>query len=130
MPTEPFGSVAGFTVMIGQTDTPQVLTLLVSSVTAPLRASALPEVFAPVVSVMLVRARMSPTNEVPVPRVAELPTCQNALLQLLPPLLMTVTDEPLAVVSVLPILNRNSAFALPRASRVSAPVSCADDEKQ
>jgi len=75
VPTVPFGSVAGFTVMIGQTDTPQVLTLLVSSVTAPLRASALPLVFAPVVSVMLVRARMSPAKDVPVPIVAELPTC-------------------------------------------------------
>ena len=116
--------------MIGQTETPQVLTLLVSSVTAPLRASARPLVFDPVVSVMLESARMSPVNEVPVPRVAELPTCQKTLLQLLPPLLMTVTDELLAVVSVLPVLNRNSAFALPRASRVRAPVSCADDVKR
>src|ERR1019366_9974022 len=116
--------------MIGQTETPQVLTLLVSRVTAPLRASALPLVFDPVVSVMPVRARMSPTNEVPDPMVATEPTCQNALLQLLPPLLMIETDEPAVVESVLPILNRNSAFALPRASRVSAPVSCAVDVKQ
>src|SRR4051794_37120651 len=116
--------------MIGQTETPQVLTLLVSRVTAPLRASVLPFVLAPVVSVMLMSARMSPTNEVPVPSVAELPTCQKTLLQLLPPLLMIVTDELLAVVRLLPILKRNSAFALPRASRVSAPVSCADDVKQ
>ena len=116
--------------MIGQTDTPQVLTLLPSSVTAPLRASALPFEFAPVVKVMLESARMSPVNDVPVPSVAELPTCQKTLLQLLPPLLMTVTDEALAVVSVLPILNRKSAFALPRALRVNAPVSCADVVKQ
>src|ERR1700692_3642693 len=108
--------------MIGQTDTPQVLTLLVSSVTAPLRARALPLVLDPVVSVMLESARMSPTNVEPVPRVAELPTCQKTLLQLLPPLLMTATDEALAVVSVLPILNRNNELALPRASRVRAPV--------
>src|SRR4051794_15100230 len=128
VPTLPFGSVAGLTVMMGHASTPHVLTLFVSSVTAPLRANALPLVFAPVVSVMLVRARMSPTNDVPVPSVAELPTCQYTLLQLLPPLLITVTEELLAVVSVLPILKRNSAFGLPRASRVSAPVSCADDE--
>ena len=35
---------------------------------------------APVFSVMLVSARMSPTNAVVVPSVAELPTCQNTLL--------------------------------------------------
>jgi hypothetical protein len=52
-----------------------------------MRASALPFEFAPVVNVMLSWARMSPVNEVPVPSVAELPTCQNTLLQL-PPLLM------------------------------------------
>src|SRR3954452_20116746 len=75
-PTLPFGSDAGLTVMMGHASTPQVLTWFVSSVTAPLRASVLPLVFAPVVSVMLVRARMSPTNDVPVPSVAELPSCQ------------------------------------------------------
>src|SRR4029077_17046469 len=52
--------------------------LLVSRVTAPLRASALPhEMVAPVFSVMLVSARISPTKVVVVPSVAELPTRQK-----------------------------------------------------
>jgi hypothetical protein len=77
VPDVPFGSAGGLTVITGQAGAaPQVLTLFVSSVTAPFRASSLPEVLAPVVNVMLVSARMSPANEVPVPSVAELPTCQ------------------------------------------------------
>src|SRR5688572_1433182 len=115
--------------MTGHACTPQVLTVLLSSVTAPLRASTRPDVSAPVVRVMLVSARMSPAKFVLVPRVAELPTCQKTLSHALPPL-MTVTDEPLAVVSVLPILKRNSAFGLPSALSESAPVSCADVAKQ
>jgi hypothetical protein len=54
-------------------------TTLVSIVTAPVRARALPEMLAPVVRVMLASARIFPTNDVPVPSVAELPTFQNAL---------------------------------------------------
>ena len=55
--------------------------LLVSSVTAPFCARAAPQaMLAPVFSVMLVSARMSPTNDVVVPSVAELPTCQNTLV--------------------------------------------------
>jgi len=73
----------------------------VSNVTAPLRASVRPLTVAPVVNVMLVSATMFPLNDVFVPSVAELPTCQNTL-QSLPPL-MTKTEELLAVVSVLPI---------------------------
>ena len=54
--------------------------VLVSNVTAPVFAQAAPQViFAAVSSVMLVCARMSPVNDVPVPSVAELPTCQNTL---------------------------------------------------
>ena len=52
---------------------------LESRVTAPFRARALPEIVAFVVRLMLVSARMFPINEVLVPRVAELPTCQNTL---------------------------------------------------
>jgi hypothetical protein len=74
-------------------------TLFVSIVTAPFRARALPDTFAPVVRLMLSRAKTLPTNSVSVPRVAELPTCQNTL-QSDPPLI-TRTDELLAVVSVL-----------------------------
>ena len=80
---------------------PEKPTSFVSIVTAPLRAKALPDTFAPVVRLMLSRARILPTNAVPIPMVAELPTCQNTL-QSTPPL-VTRTDEPSAVVSVLPI---------------------------
>ncbi len=55
-----------------------VITLL-SIVTAPLRAKALPDTSAPVNREMLVRASMLPTKLVVVSRVAELPTCQNTL---------------------------------------------------
>jgi hypothetical protein len=58
---------------------------------------------------MLVRARIFPANDVAVPSVAELPTCQNTLHSD-PPLIIT-TDEALAVVKVLPILKMNSALA-------------------
>lgn len=100
----------------------------VSSVTAPFCASALPEMLAPVFSVMLVRARILPLNTVVTPSVAELPTCQNAL-QSTPPLISR-TDELLAVVSVLPISKVNTAFALPCASNVNCPVNWAEVEKQ
>ena len=49
---------------------------LSSSVTAPLRASALPFRLAVVFSEIDVSAMMFPTNALPVPIVAELPTCQ------------------------------------------------------
>src|ERR1019366_387933 len=56
---------------------PPPITLL-SNVTAPLIARALPQpMLAPVFRVMLVSARIFPSNAVVVPRVAELPTCQN-----------------------------------------------------
>jgi len=58
-------------------------------------------------------------NAVPAPRVAELPTCQNTLHEVPP--LITRTDEPLAVVSVLPILKIKTALESPWASRVSSP---------
>ena len=53
--------------------------MLVSKVTAPVRASALPFSVAPVVSVTDACAMMVPSNMVLVPRVAELPTCQTTL---------------------------------------------------
>jgi hypothetical protein len=52
---------------------------LVSMVTAPFRARALPWRVAPVVSVMELRAKMFPANELLVPRVADDPTCQKML---------------------------------------------------
>src|SRR5450759_48915 len=96
-------------------------TLLLSSVTAPFRAKVRAVTFAPVFSVMLDSARIFPANDVVVPRVAELPTCQKTLHT--DPLLITTTDEPLAVVSVLPILKMKTAPALPWALSVRVPVS-------
>ena len=54
-------------------------TVFVSKVTAPFRARTRPLTVAPVVSVILVIAIIVPTNEDPVPIVAEVPTCQNTL---------------------------------------------------
>src|ERR1039457_5926494 len=82
----PVGRVGGFTVMRGQSVT-QTVTVLVSNVTAPFRARTRPETLALVFRVMLVSARMLPASVVPVPRVAELPTCQNTGLQFEPPLM-------------------------------------------
>ena len=54
--------------------------VLLSSVTAPFFAKASPQIIlALVLRVMLVSARMSPTNDVLVPSVAELPTLKNTL---------------------------------------------------
>jgi hypothetical protein len=54
-------------------------TVLVFVVTAPFRAKALPDTLAPFCRLMLVSARMFPTNVVFVKRSAELPICQNTL---------------------------------------------------
>jgi hypothetical protein len=103
-------------------------TALLSIVTAPSRAKALPDTLAPVVRVMLAAARISPKNAVPVPIVAELPTCQNTLK--VAEGLITITDEPVAVVRVLAIWNMKTALGSFWASRTRVPVNPADDEKQ
>ena len=76
-------------------------TLLVSSVTAPLRASVLPMTDAPVFRVMLVSASTLPAKAVPVPSVAELVTFQKTLHGEAP--LISTTALVDAVVSVEPI---------------------------
>ncbi|SPZ39568.1 Uncharacterised protein [Rhodococcus wratislaviensis] len=53
--------------------------VLVSRVTAPLRANTRPFTVVPVCTEIEVNAIMVPTKVVLVPRVAELPTCQNTL---------------------------------------------------
>src|SRR4029077_10473549 len=55
------------------------VTILVSKVTAPLRASARPFSVAPVLRVTSVSARMLPLKVELVPSTAELPTCQKML---------------------------------------------------
>ncbi len=73
------------------------------SVTAPVRANTRPVTLAPVVTVSLIFARMLPSKAVLVPRVAELPTCQNTFPAVAP--LASTTEDLLAVVSVVPILK-------------------------
>jgi hypothetical protein len=101
----------------------QTVTSLSSSVTAPFRASTRPRIDAFVFIVIDVRAMMVPTKAVPVPRVAELPTCQNTLQALTPP--MRVTLEFDAVMSVLAIWKTKMSVELPLSVRL--PVSPADD---
>jgi hypothetical protein len=99
-----------------------VVIVLVSNVTAPFCAKASPHLMlALVFSVMLVSARMSPTNDVLVPSVAELPTLKNTLLPLAP--LISEMLEPLAVVSVLPMLMTKTEFGLPCPLNVRVPVN-------
>ena len=127
--------VAGATVAVAGTIVGGPLTahppeenVLVFNVVAPLSANARPETVVPVFTAMLVNARRFPTKRVPVPSVAELPTCQYTLQGEAP--LIRSTEALLAVVSVLPIWNTNTALASPLASRVSAPVSCAEVAKK
>ena len=91
--------------------------VLDSNVTAPSadtpRAKTLPITVAPVLSEMSWAAIMVPTNAVVVPRVAELPTCQNTLQSGEPPLLIGTTDAPEMVVSVLPVLKTQTALGSP-----------------
>src|SRR4029078_7831686 len=70
---------AGVVVVVGSDAHTGAVITLESSVVAPLRASRRPATVAFVFAVIEVSARMVPTNAVPVPRVAELPTCQNTL---------------------------------------------------
>lgn len=96
-----------------------VVTTLVSSVTAPLRASSRPSMMALVLAVIEVSARIVPTKVEPTPRVAELPTCQNTL-QGRAPLIITIrlsTD----VMRVEPAWKTQTAFGSPCASSVSVP---------
>src|SRR5437667_4382589 len=82
---------------------------LESRVTAAVRANSRPSTVAPVVTVMKDKARMFPLNTEPVPKVAELPTCQKTLAALAPPL--KITWRPTVVVRVDAIWKMNTAFA-------------------
>ena len=114
--------VGGGVVGVGAAAAHVALTIVsVSSVTAPSRASTRPSTVAPVVNVMLVKARMVPLNVEPVPSVAELPICQKTLQAWAP--LIRVIWLPDAVVSVDPAWNTNTALGSPAALSVSAPES-------
>jgi len=110
------------------------LTVLVSRVTAPVRASARPTMLAPVLRMMLAWARMLPRNSVVVPSVAEEPIRKKTLhaaaaTGTVPEFRMT-TREAAAVVRVEPVLKIKVEVGLPWASSVRVPVNCADVSKQ
>ena len=95
--------------------------VLVSIVTAPLRAKARPDKLAPDAKVMLVSARILPANELFAPIVADSPTIQKTLQT--PPPLVTKTDELVAVLRPPGIWIVQVAAVLPLASRTSCPVN-------
>lgn len=97
-----------------------------SRVTAPLRASARPMTVSPVFTEIDVRARMLPVKAEFVPRVAELPTCQNTLQAWAPLVRMTLLAE--SVISVEGAWKMKTAFGSPPASRVSDPPTSSEDE--
>jgi len=105
---------------------PAVKTLFASNVTAPCRARARPVRVASVGSVMLAIARISPAILLDVPRVAELPTCQNTLLFSQLSALVSSTNDEEPVVKVLAIWKTNT----PSPVKVSVPVNCAEELKQ
>src|SRR5207244_8788860 len=100
--------------------------VLVSKVTAPVRANSRPSTAAPVVTVMEANARMFPLNTEPVPSVAELPTCQKTLAALAPPLRITWRAE--VVVRVDAIWKMKTALASPWASSVRSPEEISSEE--
>ena len=102
--------------------------VLLIKVAEPFRAKALPAMLAALFKLMLVSARIFPTNVVVVSRVAELPTCQNTLHFVAPP--VTTTDEPGPVVSVLPILKTQTAEGPPLRVSGVVPVNPIDDAEQ
>jgi hypothetical protein len=92
-----------------------------SMVTAPVFAKAPPQPSdTPVLRVMLVLARMLPSNPVPVPRVAELPTTQYTAAFAPTSDKVTVVLDP--VMSVDGIRKTHSSLALPLPCRVTVPV--------
>jgi hypothetical protein len=101
----------------GQPADPMTLS---SRVTAPSRASTRPCTDAPVCTVIEASAMTVPTKSVPVPRVAELPTCQNTLQAFAPFTRETLLLE--AVISVESAWKIHTAPGMPWPSRVSVPV--------
>src|ERR1700733_15058262 len=97
----------------------EVVIVLVSRFTAPVLASSLPWIVAAVLAVIVAEAMIVPTKLVPVPSVAEEPTCQKTLQACAPPVRSTRGFEP--VISVEPIWKMKTALGLPSASSVTVP---------
>jgi hypothetical protein len=70
-------------------------------------------------------ARIFPWNKLPVPKVAELPTCQNTLHANPPPVSRTL--DPDAVVREDPIWKYHASLAEPVPARVKVPVTAAEE---
>src|ERR1035437_2506245 len=87
------------------------VTVFVSSVTAPLRANIRPLAVALVVRVIEVRAKIVPSRCEDVPRVAELPTCQNTFAACAPPIKTTLLLA--AVIRVEAAWKMNTALGSP-----------------
>jgi hypothetical protein len=106
----------------------QAGTVIVSSsrVTAPLRASARPAIVSPVFTEIDVRARILPEKSELVPRVAELPTCQNTSQAWASPVRMMLLAE--SVMSVEGAWKIKTAFGSPPASRVSDPPTSSEED--
>jgi hypothetical protein len=98
--------------------------VFVSRVTAPFMANRRPSTVAAVVAVMSVRANRFPRNTELVPRVAELPTCQNTLHACVPLINATVLEEE--VINVDPAWKTKTALGSPCASSVTVPESAID----
>ncbi len=103
----------------GMTQFGRVMTL-VSRLTWPLRASTRPFTVVPVCTDIEVNAMIVPTKVVLVPKVAELPTCQNTLHGEAPLIRATVLLD--AVINVDPAWKIHTALGSPCASRVTVPV--------
>ena len=83
-----------------------------------IEARARPSSVAPVPSEIAWLAMMVPWKAVPVPSVAEVPTCQNTFAALAPPVRMTC--RPAVVVNVEAIWKMNTALGSP--SRATSAV--------
>ena len=94
-------------------------------VTAPFRARARPWTVTPLFTDIEVRARMLPRKTELLPRVAELPTCQNTLHSSAPLIRFTVLLD--AVISVESVWKMKTELALFSPSRVSEPVRLSGD---
>src|ERR1700712_4180560 len=94
--------------------------VLVSRVTAPLSARARPSRVAPVFKVMLWLAISVPVKELPVPRTADVPTCQKMFTEL--PLSRLIMELG-SVVSAVPIRKWKAALGSPPVLSERIPVS-------
>jgi hypothetical protein len=107
--------VGGGGVVVSQ---PGVVNVSSSSVTAPLRASARPWTTVPVVTVTEVKAMIVPMKLECVPKVAELPTCQNTLQAWTPLIRLILLAEAVIKVEAAWKIKTASGFPWPLSVKV------------